>query len=241
MAIFTALRPIPLLLTLLPLSLPAAAGDASSVARELESAVLTHTRHWLDDATTRAGLEQVHQRLTPIPPREAAALPACRQPLEVEALDTASLSRLRFAVRCPLPQGWNTVYTVRAELNARQLVASRDVDAGKPLSADDVEWARRPLYELEEGLRSPSEAVGLSSRSALRRGQPLRKKLLESALLVRRGEAVEIVASKEEIVVTVPGESLESGRRNDIIRVRNVGSGKTLRARVTEAGRVVPE
>ncbi|WP_051002166.1 flagellar basal body P-ring formation chaperone FlgA [Pseudogulbenkiania sp. NH8B] len=240
MAIFTALRPTPLLLTLLTLSLPAAA-DASPAARELDRAVLTHARRWLDDAAARVGLEQARPRLTPIPPREAAALPACRQPLEVEAFDTASLSRLRFAVRCPEPQGWSTVYTVRAELEARQLVATRDLDAGKVLGADDVEWAQRPVYELEEGLHSPAEAVGLSSRSALRRGQPLRRKLLEAAVLVRRGEAVEIVASKEGIVVTAPGESLESGRRNDVIRVRNVGSGKILRARVAEAGRVVPE
>ncbi|WP_234985884.1 flagellar basal body P-ring formation chaperone FlgA [Pseudogulbenkiania subflava] len=227
-------------MTLLPLSLPAAA-VASPTARELDNAVLAHARRWLDDAAARVGLEQARPRLTPIPSREAAALPACRQPLEVEAFDTASLSRLRFTVRCPEPQGWSTVYTVRAELDARQLVAAHDLDAGKVLGADDVEWAQRPVSELEAGLRSPAEAVGLSSRSALRRGQPLRRKLLEAAVLVRRGEAVEIVASKEAIVVTVPGEALESGHRNDVIRVRNVGSGKTLRARVTEAGRVEPE
>ncbi|WP_232219914.1 flagellar basal body P-ring formation chaperone FlgA [Pseudogulbenkiania sp. MAI-1] len=203
--------------------------------------MLDSARRWLDGATAKAGLEQAQSRLTPIPPREAATLPACRLPLEVEAQDTTALSRLRFAVRCPAPQGWSAVYTVRVELSARQLVAARDLETGRPLTADDVEWARRPLYELEEGLHSPAEAVGLMSRSALRRGQPLRKKLLEAALLVRRGEAVEIVASKEEIVVTAPGEALENGRRNDLIRVRNVGSGKTVRARVSEAGRVVPE
>lgn len=243
MAIFTAPRLPPLLLTLILLALPlCAVTDAQAQpARELENAVISSARHWLDSATTKAGLEQVQSRLTPIPPREAATLPACRLPLAVEAQDTAALSRLRFAVRCPAPQGWSTVYTVRIELSARQLVAARDLAAGKPLTADDVEWARRPMYELEEGMRSPDEATGLMSRSALRRGQPLRKKTLESAVLVRRGEAVDIVASKEEIVVTVPGEALETGRRNDVIRVRNIGSGKTVRARVTEAGRVAPE
>lgn len=243
MAIFTAFRLPPLLLTLIPLALPlCAVGEARAQAsRVLENAVMSSARHWLDSAAAKAGLEQVQSRLTPIPPREAAAPPACRRPLEVEALDTPTLSRLRFAVRCPEPPGWNTVYTVRAELSARQVVAARDVDAGKPLSADDVEWARRPVYELEEGLHSPTEAIGLSSRSALRRGQPLRKKTLEPAVLVRRGEAVDIVASKEEIVVTVPGEALENGHRNDVIRIRNVGSGKTLRARVIEPGRVAPE
>ncbi|KZE31752.1 flagellar basal body P-ring formation chaperone FlgA [Crenobacter luteus] len=240
MALFTPPRPIALLpLAALLLSPPAFTAPAT--VRPSDDAVRAEASRWLQNALGNAGLRDAQLRLRLIPPREAAALPPCREAVRVEALDTTSLSRLRFAARCPAPDGWHLAYTVRAEVDARVVVASRPLAAGAILTEDDASWTRRTLYELESGLREPAEAVGLGATRPIKAGQILTHKLLESPVLVKRGERIEIVARKDGVEVSVPGESLENGRRGDIVRVKNSASGKSLRARVTGHGEVGPE
>ncbi len=74
----------------------------------------------------------------------------------------------------------------------------------------------------------------------MHRGDIVRRSLLHAPTLVRRGDAVNIVAQHEQILVTMAGEALDAGARGDIVRVRNAGSGKVIRARVIDAGEVEP-
>ena len=74
----------------------------------------------------------------------------------------------------------------------------------------------------------------------LRPGQVLQKRLLAAPVLVKRGEVVVIEARSGPIQVTASGEALEPGRQGDVVRVRNVNTGKIIRARVVDTGTVQP-
>ena len=63
--------------------------------------------------------------------------------------------------------------------------------------------------------------------------------LLASPTLVKRGEAVRIVARNEQVEVSMAGEALDAGARGSLVRVRNA-SGTIIRAKVTGAGTVQP-
>ncbi len=63
--------------------------------------------------------------------------------------------------------------------------------------------------------------------------------LLSAPTLVKRGDAVRIVARREQIEVSMAGEALDSGARGAVIRVRNP-NGTVLRTRVTGAATVEP-
>lgn len=166
--------------------------------------------------------------------------PPCRQPLVIEPVDTRLLARLRMAVRCPAPEGWEQTVAVRASVTARVAVAAAQVPAGRALEDADLAVERRDITTLRDAVSDPAEAVGQSSRRPLRSGDVVRSAWLAAPVLVRRGDAVRIVAQRDGITVTVAGEAQEAGARGAVVRVRNSGNGRVIRARVVDAGTVQP-
>ena len=59
-------------------------------------------------------------------------------------------------------------------------------------------------------------------------------------LLVKRGDAVVMIARIEGIEVSTAGEALDAGARGALVRVKNSTSGQTLRMRVVAPGAVEP-
>jgi flagella basal body P-ring formation protein FlgA len=74
----------------------------------------------------------------------------------------------------------------------------------------------------------------------LRAGDVLRNNSLSAPVLVKRGDAVVMVARIEGIEVSTAGEALDAGAKGAAVRVRNSTSGQTVRMRVTGAGTVEP-
>lgn len=206
----------------------------------LEGRVEAAARDWLSGEADAKGLVEPVFEVKAMASRPQP-LPACAQPLAVDALDTRSLARLRFAVVCPEPDGWQRDWSVRAAVSAMVVVATRDVPANQPLAQDDVSIERRRLTDLAGAVSLPEDAVGQSSNRTLRSGQPLNARWLAAPLLVRRGDSVTITARHGGIEVQAAGEALEPGRLRQVVRVRNSTSGKVIRARVVDNGVVEPE
>jgi flagella basal body P-ring formation protein FlgA len=74
----------------------------------------------------------------------------------------------------------------------------------------------------------------------LRPGDILRSGQLSSPVLVKRGDAVMMVARREGIEVSMTGEALDAGGKGAVVRVRNAGSGQVVRMRVAGPGTVEP-
>jgi flagella basal body P-ring formation protein FlgA len=171
-----------------------------------------------------------------LPPRD---VPACPAPWQVEAADTRAFSRMRFTLACP-GMGWRGNVIVRAAVSARVAVAARDLRAGEMLQAEDIAWEERPIADPADLFGRAAPPQGLQVRSALSAGQPLRRRQLQAPQLVKRGAGLRIVARQDGIEVTVAGEALANGRQGEIIPVRNLSSGKTIKARVSADGEVNP-
>lgn len=72
----------------------------------------------------------------------------------------------------------------------------------------------------------------------LRPGDILRSSQLSSPVLVKRGDAVLMVARRDGIEVSTAGEALDGGAQGALVRVRNAGSGQVIRMRVAGPGAV---
>jgi flagella basal body P-ring formation protein FlgA len=59
-------------------------------------------------------------------------------------------------------------------------------------------------------------------------------------VLVKRGDAVLMLARREGIEVSTAGEALDAGARGAMVRVRNATSGQVVRMRVAGQGTVEP-
>jgi flagella basal body P-ring formation protein FlgA len=114
------------------------------------------------------------------------------------------------------------------------------VAAGEPLTNATVTLDRRDVTLIPDALGAADAVVGQTSRRSLRPGDVLRAGQLAAPVLVKRGDAVLMVARRDEVEVTTSGEALDSGARGAMVRVRNPSSGQVVRMRVTGAGTVEP-
>lgn len=208
---------------------PAQADTPSDVARA--------ARQFLSAEAARVGLvePQFSIEVSSSPPK---AQPCATAP-RVEPADTQFPSRMRFVAHCAAT-GWSETYTVRAEVSAQVVVAATQLNSGQPIGADDLRLERRTLVNLQDALSDPAALIGMASRRALRPGQLVERRALAPAVLVRRGATVTIVARNQGILVSSVGEATETGRRDDVIGVRNSATGRVIRARVTGANEVEP-
>lgn len=214
-------------------ALPAFAG-AAPVLPQIEQAVRTH---WLAHAETLGW--KAPEVTVKLGSRAPAGL-QCASPVAVDLGDARHPTRMPLKVSCPDTPGWTHGFVARVALDAEVLVSAGPIAAGKALTAADVRPERRDVTQMADAIGTSEDAVGQSSRRALREGQVLQARLLNKAVLVKRGAAVRIVARHGGVSVQNAGESLQAGSLGDIVRVRNTASGKTLSARVVDEGVVEP-
>lgn len=223
-----------LVLPLLSLPLLAApAFAAPSIASQVEAAA----RAQLEQQAAASGLAEARFELSVVPPRVA---PACTGPVEVDTLDTRQPSRMRFAVRCLGPGSSRQEYIVRARISAPVVVLAAPVAANEVLTDAHVTVGQRDITSIADPVTDPLAAVGQTSRRSLRAGDVLRNNSLSAPVLVKRGDAVVMIARIEGIEVSTAGEALDSGARGATVRVRNSASGQTVHMRVTAPGTVEP-
>jgi flagella basal body P-ring formation protein FlgA len=217
------------------LQVPAWAAGNADLAPRIEAAA----RKLLLEQAAAKGLVDPVAELKLV--ANAAPVPACAEPLQIDALDTRTPARMRFAAVCNGADGWQREWIVRAELSARIVVAAADVPVGQVLAATDVALERRRVTDMGDVLSDPAAVAGQASSRALRTGQPVQPRWLAAPVLVRRGESVTILARSGGIEVQAAGEALEPGKLRDVVRVRNATTGKIIRARVIDASVVEPE
>lgn len=171
--------------------------------------------------------------------RSARPVAPCAKAVTVEAIETRQPSRMRFAAVCAAPEGWRHEFVVRAGVTAMVLVTAAELPAARPLEAADVRLERRDVSALADTIGAPQAAIGLAPKRQLRTGELLRASQLAVLALVKRGDAVRVVARREQVEVTMSGEAMDAGARDAPVRVKTAG-GNVLRTRVTGAGTVEP-
>jgi flagella basal body P-ring formation protein FlgA len=206
---------------------------APSIPMQIEQAA----RAELERQMTASGLTEPQFEIAVVTARPA---PPCSQQVAVEPLDTRSPQRMRFVARCPDTPGWRYEYAVRARVTAMVAIAAAPVAANEALTDAQVTIERRDISNIADPISNPADAVGQMSRRMLRPGDILRSGQLSNPVLVKRGDAVMMVARREGIEVSMTGEALDAGGKGAVVRVRNAGSGQVVRMRVAGPGTVEP-
>ena len=219
-------------LALLPL--PALADGSAQMLGQVQEAA----QALLEEQAERDGLANARISVTVKAPYRAP--PPCAGKIDSVAQDVRSPLRMRFIATCRGGEGWSRKVQARARIAADVVVAATDLPARQALADSDVIVEQRDITGIADYYADPADVIGMAGRRTLRSGDVLRKRYLTAAVLVHRGDPVRIVARKDGIEVQMGGEVLDSGAADDIVRVRNLSSGKVLRARVTGIGEVEP-
>ncbi|MGY4534376.1 flagella basal body P-ring formation protein FlgA [Pseudomonas sp. TE3786] len=169
------------------------------------------------------------------------ALPAqaCSQPLAVKRTgdDPSPLARQRFVLNCADTPAWKINAVSQATVFVAVVFASVPLERGQSIAAEDLKLQPVNIAKASRGYFNQVEQVaGLSAKRRIREGQMLSPALLAGAVLVKRGQQVEIRASQDGIQARAVGEALGNGQLGEVIKVRNLGSEKVIEGKVIEAG-----
>ncbi len=126
--------------------------------------------------------------------------------------------------------------------NKALFVLAHSLKKGDRIGAADLHVKETLISGTGAGYpESRYEAEGRIVRKDLPAGTVLTNSLLEEEVLVQRGDIVTMEVSRGNLLVKTKGKSLEQGRAGDVIRVKNVTSGKEVTAKVRSNDAVVVE
>ncbi len=129
--------------------------------------------------------------------------------------------------------------TGEIEITEDVLKAARDLERGEALT--EADWIVEPMTftrAARNHYTSPDEIAGKVARQTIRRGAVLSSRNLEEPVLVERNALVRIVAEWPGLRAETQGVAQQSGRRGEVIKVLNTGSGKAVYGVVRSADEV---
>jgi flagellar basal body P-ring formation protein FlgA len=200
---------------------------------EIVAAIREHILATRQDAAADLALQ--------VPPPASLVLPAGRLELKVRTRSAAELSGSFSAT----VEAWvdgrlvrSLSLPVRVGVLAEILVAARSIPRGAILGFEDVRLERREVTAGLDPLREPAGALGRRATRTIAFGETVHPGLLDLPPLVRRGEIVLLTAEGRGLRAVAQGEAREDGRAGQVIRVRNLTSGREVYGQV-EAERAV--
>jgi flagella basal body P-ring formation protein FlgA len=214
-------------------SASAAAVPADQVPLAVESAAREYVLRWADSR----GLVEPEIEVEVL--RGSRPLVACPREVTVEGADTRQPARMRFSALCAGAGGWRYDFVVRAKVSARIAMVANNIASGQVITDADVLLERHDISSVIDSVSDPQEVVGMSAKRTLRAGEVLRTGSLGAPILVKRGDSVMMIATRDQVTVSMAGEAMDGGARGSVVRVRN-SSGNIVRARVTGPGTVQP-
>lgn len=126
------------------------------------------------------------------------------------------------------------VYRGTATVTMRLPVLSDTVSRGETISSGMVQMREVPRDRIPpDAVLAVEELAGMAARRNLHPGQALRADDIQPPRLVRRNGAVTITYVQGALNISMQGRSLDDGARNDLVRVLNLRSKRTIEAFVT--------
>jgi flagella basal body P-ring formation protein FlgA len=113
------------------------------------------------------------------------------------------------------------------------VVATRAMVPGDILQRTDVKLAQGKAVDDDILFHSLDDVVGQQARRAVVEGMPIKQDDLQSPILVRRNDAVNVVARSAGIQVKTTGRAQEDGSKGDLIVVESMLNRERFLARVS--------
>lgn len=164
-------------------------------------------------------------------------LKACdKQKIEVfNPYHTALASSITMGIRClENDNHWSLYVPTRISIKKPVIAAKQNIVKGSLIGENDIQFIDMDINQLKQGYYSqPQQVIGQVAKQNIAAGNCLLPNTLENALLVLKGQQVNIQAVSDTIKVSMPGVALGSGAINELIKVKNLSSDRVVEARIS--------
>lgn len=130
---------------------------------------------------------------------------------------------------------WLALLVLPAPAWADSVVATRQIIAGAPITAQDIALVDMPI---PNALGALSDALGQTARVTISAGRALRASDLGTPTLVKRNQTVALLFTGNTLAIRAEGRALGTGGEGDEIRVLNTSSKTTLTGRIMADGTI---
>ena len=124
---------------------------------------------------------------------------------------------------------------VRIVVSGTRAVATEQLLPGRPIERAQI---RLESYQGPPGIPDPAQIIGRAPRRPIAAGTAIEARFFEEPEEVQRGESVRVEVLSGRARLVLEGQAQSSGRRGEMVAVRNPSSGKIFRARVQDRGQV---
>lgn len=108
---------------------------------------------------------------------------------------------------------------------------SKTVRKGNIINASDIRWVTMPDAQVGRNIiRETEKLIGMTPRTQIKEGMPIRLSEVNRPTLVKRGALVKIHFNTSKISLSAIGKAIENGGKGDVIQVKNNSSDKIITA-----------
>lgn len=221
------------LVSLLTLTFPAAASEPTqsltSISEQVQNFLLAPYKEREQEVDVQVGSLDPRLRLA-----------ACDTELEVfQPVGARRMGNTSVGVRCQAPRPWTIYLSATVRVFDQVQVANRPLRRGTVLSAADLRSERHDLTTLRGGYEtSPGRVIGKQLQRPLRAGEVIPMRALSSALVIKRGEQVTILARQGGMEVASSGIALHNAAIGERLQARNQSSGRLVEGTVIAAHKI---
>lgn len=176
-----------------------------------------------------------------IVPHSANYLPLCPEPLAISERDhqTIPVGNLKRAVSCDsLAVSWRINITIKSALKLTVVVANTAIRRGEEITQKQLRTEKRTLTRPQDFFSDVTQAIGKQAIRRIRNGHIINPNSLSAPTIVRKGNQVIVIASKQGFTATTTGIALDDGVLGQQIDIQNSSSGNTIKAVVTGLNQV---
>ena len=223
---------------LLTSGLAHASGEQERVDQQIDNAIHQYLQQMMDKQAKTNGWQGMRLVLASQPlVTNTRLLSPCPNAIKTSGGNSTKLARQQLTLECPSTDGWPVKVSTDLQVFLPVVISTGVIDRGATITATSL---KREDMDIAKAIRGfyhrTDEVTGMSAKRRIRANQVLSPDLIDSPQLIKRGEKVQIIANQDGIKAAMAGEALEKGGLGDVIRVKNVSSGKTIEAKVIEAG-----
>jgi len=127
-------------------------------------------------------------------------------------------------------------FRAQIEIEADVVMVRNYIQKNKNIEENDVQVIRKNITRLPQDVVSHLDEV-LGNRTTLSlNGQELvRRSMIESAPLIKRGDRVVLIIENDYFRITALGEVKEEGRRGERVKLMNISSKKEVSGQILDA------
>ncbi|MBL4743371.1 MAG: flagellar basal body P-ring formation protein FlgA [Cycloclasticus sp.] len=137
------------------------------------------------------------------------------------------------SVRCHSSTPWRIFMTAKVKIFTSILVAKKSLNKGHILQKNDLKLQRTQLTSVRSGyLINVDQAINKVLKRRLNNGDVIRVNNLSKPILIKKGDAITIMARSNGFNISMKGIALTAGSKGDKIKVKNTRTKRIIQGTI---------